>query len=381
MSERPPVVPFLNIAAAHAELRPEIDAAIARVIDRGHFVLGREVAAFEMEFARYVGADTTIAVGNGLDALALTLRALDIGPGDEVIVPGMTFVATWLAVLQVGATPVGVEPNPATFTMDPAAASAAITARTRAIMPVHLYGRAADMSAIGQVAHRHGIPVIADAAQAHGACHREVPIGAFGLASCWSFYPGKNLGALGDGGAITTSDPDLADRLRLLRNYGSRVKYEHEIAGVNSRLDEIQAAVLRVKLARLDAWNARRRALAERYDAFLSGVGIDGDPLWLPGLTPASDSVHHLYVVRSIERDELRSRLAKHGVETLVHYPVPPHLQAACASLGARAGALPITEQLHREVLSLPMGPHLTDEQQLRVVDAVWAATKQAVAR
>lgn len=381
MSEQRSAVPFLNIAAAHAELRTEIDGAIARVIDRGHFVLGDEVAAFETEFARYVGAGTAIAVGNGLDALALTLRALDIGVGDEVIVPGMTFVATWLAVLQVGATPVGVEPEPATYTMDPAAISAAITSRTRAIMPVHLYGRAADMSAIGRIAERHGIPLIADAAQAHGASHRGVPVGAYGLASCWSFYPGKNLGALGDGGAITTSDPALADRLRLLRNYGSRVKYEHEIAGVNSRLDEIQAAVLRVKLACLDSWNARRRALAERYGALLSGVGIDGDPLGLPALTPALDSVHHLYVVRSRERDELRSRLAELGVETLVHYPVPPHLQPACAGLGVKAGALPITEQLHREVLSLPMGPHLTDEQQLRVVDAVWAATNQAVAR
>lgn len=357
-------VPFLDLRAAYLELRAGIDAAVARVLDSGHYVGGPEVERFEAEYAAYCEARECVGVGNGLDALRLVLAALEIGPGDEVLVPSNTFIATWLAVAQVGAVPVPVEPDPATCNIDPARIEAAITPRTRAIVPVHLYGQPADLDPILAIARRRGLRVVEDAAQAQGARYRGRRIGAHGDAVCWSFYPGKNLGALGDAGAITTDDAALAQRLRMLRNYGSRTKYVHEAAGVNSRLDPIQAAVLGVKLARLDDWNARRRAVAARYLDGLHGTG-----LVLPTVPDWAEPVWHLFVVRHAERDALQRGLSAVGVGTLIHYPTPPHHQGAFAPM--RAVELPISERIHREVLSLPIGPQLSAAQAGRVVEAV----------
>ena len=359
-------VPFLDLRAAYLELREDIDAAVARVLDSGHYVGGAEVERFEADFARYCESRECIGVGNGLDALRLALMALDVGPGDEVIVPSNTFIATWLAVAQVGATPVPVEPDPATYTLDPARIEAAIGPRTRAIVPVHLYGLPADLDPILAIARRHGLRVIEDAAQSQGARYRGRRIGAHGDAVCWSFYPGKNLGALGDAGAITTDDAALAERLRMLRNYGSRTKYVHALAGLNSRLDPIQAAVLGVKLERLDAWNERRRRIASAYLEALRGL-----PLRLPSVPDWAEPVWHLFVVRHADRDGLHRALAQEGVGALIHYPTAPHHQGAFASM--RAMSLPISERIHREVLSLPIGPHLSDEQVRAVVRAVRA--------
>jgi len=363
-------IPFLDLGAAYRELQPQIDAAVARVLASGWYILGPEVEAFEMEWAAYCGAAHTVAVGNGLDALTLALRALSVGPGDEVIVPSNTYIATWLAVSAVGATPVPVEPDPATHNMDPLRIAEAITPRTRALLPVHLYGQPADMDPILAIARQHGLAVVEDAAQAHGARYKGRRIGAHGDAVCWSFYPGKNLGALGDAGAVTTNRADLADRIRVLRNYGSRVKYVNEVQGVNSRLDPIQAAVLRVKLAVLDEWNERRRAIAAFYSRELVDTG-----LILPQAPDWAEPVWHLYVVRSRERDQLQTRLDAAGVGTLIHYPIPPHRQAAYAGKHIPAGALPLAEQLAGEVLSLPMGPHLSAEQAQAVIAEVRAAS------
>jgi dTDP-4-amino-4,6-dideoxygalactose transaminase len=359
-------IPFLDLRAPYAELRAGIDAAVGRVLDGGWYLLGTELRLFEEEFARYVGARHCVGVANGLDALRLSLLAMGIGEGDEVIVPSNTFIATWLGVSQVGATPVAVEPDPMTFTIDPNRLERAVTGRTRAIVPVHLYGRPAEMSAIRDIADRYGLRVLEDAAQAHGARYMGVRTGALGHAAAWSFYPGKNLGAMGDGGAVTTDDDALADRLRVLRNYGSRVKYVHDIQGYNSRLDDLQAAILRVKLAHLDEWNARRRSVAERYRAALAESG-----LLLPEDSPNGEQVWHLFVVRSRDRDALQRALSAEGVETLIHYPVPPHRQEAYRSLALAAGAYPIADRLAAEVLSLPIGPHLTPEAQQLVIEAV----------
>jgi len=347
-------VPFLDLRAAHEELRPEIDAAIARVLDSGWYIGGAEVEAFEAAFADYVEAGHCVGAGNGLDALVLALRALGIGAGDEVIVPSMTFIATWLAVSAVGAVPVPVEPDPATCNIDPGRIEAAVTSRTRAILPVHLYGQPADLDPILAIARRHGLRVIEDAAQAHGARYRGRRIGAHGDAVCWSFYPGKNLGALGDAGAVTTNDADLAARIRMLGNYGSARKYVNTVRGVNSRLDPLQAAVLRVKLGVLDAWNDRRRAIAARYGAALAGTG-----LILPAVPDWAEPVWHLYVVRSGDRDGLQARLAEAGVQTQIHYPIPPHMQAAYADAGLAPEALPLARAMAAEALSLPIGPQL----------------------
>lgn len=362
----PPPVSFLDLRALHAELRPRLDAAYARVIDRGHFVLGPEVAAFEAEFAAYCGARHCVSVANGLDALFLILKAYGIGPGDEVIVPGNTFVATWLAVSYAGATPVPVDPIEATYNLDPERVRAAITPRTRAIMPVHLYGQPADMDPIAAAARERGIRVIEDAAQAHGAVYRGRRAGSLGDAAGFSFYPGKNLGALGDAGGITTDDDDLADRVRVLRNYGSRVKYHHEVQGVNSRLDELQAAFLREKLGVMDDWNVRRARVAARYtEAFA------GSPLVAPHVPGWATPSWHLYVVRHAERDAFQAKLRAAGVETLIHYPIPSHEQGAYSAPDAFArAALPVTERLQREVLSLPMSPCLSDEDVERVIGA-----------
>lgn len=335
-------------------MKPQIDAAVARVFESGWYILGPEVEAFEAEWAAYCGTKFAVGLANGLDALTLALRALEIGPDDEVIVPSNTYIATWLAVSGVGAMPVPVEPDPSTHNIDPRLIEAAITPRTRAVLPVHLYGQPADLHPILEVAKRYGLRVIEDAAQAHGAAYKGRRLGGHGDIVCWSFYPGKNLGALGDAGAITTNDADLAARVAMLRNYGSREKYVNEVAGVNSRLDPVQAAVLRVKLKVLDDWTERRRAIAAQY---LEGLKDSG--LILPHVPAWAAPVWHLFVVRTKARDEVKAQLTKAGIGTLIHYPIPPHLQGAYADMGFEAEAFPIARRLAQEVLSLPMGPQL----------------------
>lgn len=358
-------VPFLDLRATYNELREEIDEAVARVLSSGFYLFGHELEAFEAEFAEYVGARYCIGVGNGLDALHLSLRALGIGKGDEILVPSNTYIATWLAVSYAGATPVPVEPDARTYNLDPDRMEAALTGRTRAVMPVHLYGQPADMDPILEIARRHGLYVLDDAAQAHGARYKGKRIGGLGDITGWSFYPGKNLGAFADAGAVTTNDEVLADRVRVLRNYGSRKKYFNEVPGFNSRLDEMQAAILRVKLAYLDPWNERRMRIAARYLEELRDASLT-----LPYVPEWAAPVHHLFVVRSHRRDALREHLEQHGIKTLVHYPVPPHLQAAYHAIGMREGDLPISEAIHQQVLSLPIGPHMTDEQVGRVIES-----------
>ena len=360
------MIPFLDLGAAYIELKPELDAAVSRVLDSGWYILGPEVEAFEAEWAAYCDAKHAVGLANGLDALTLALRALDIGPGDEVIVPSNTYIATWLAVTGVGATPVPVEPDVATHNIDPARIEAAITSRTRALLPVHLYGQPADMDPILDIASRHGLRVIEDAAQAHGARYKGKRIGAHGDIVCWSFYPGKNLGALGDAGAITTNDTALAERVALLRNYGSRQKYVNEEAGVNSRLDPIQAAVLRVKLGVLDEWTERRRAVASAYT-----VGLAESGLILPHVPDWADPAWHLYVVRTSDREALQDRMTEAGIGTLIHYPIPPHMQKAYTDMEIMPEALPLARDLASEVLSLPMGPQLSLDQVQDIVNAL----------
>jgi dTDP-4-amino-4,6-dideoxygalactose transaminase len=351
------VIPFLDLRPAYEELRKEIDAAVGRVLRSGRYVLGAEVDDFECDYAEYCQAKYAIGVASGIDALHLALLAMDIGPGDEVIVPSHTFIATWLAVTRCGATPVAVEPDESTCNIDPQRIEAAITPRTKAILPVHLYGVPADLDPICAVARKYGLRVLEDAAQAHGARYKGRRIGSQGDAVAWSFYPAKNLGAMGDGGAVTTNDGQIAERIRLLRNYGSRVKYVNDAPGYNSRLDAIQAAILRVKLRVLDRWNERRGETAATYARELSG-----SDLILPRVPDWASPSWHLYVVRHTRRDELQRRLRERGVETLTHYPVPPHLQRAYANLNLRRGQFPIAERMADSVLSLPMGPHLDGE-------------------
>lgn len=359
-------VPFLDLAALHRELQPELDAAALRVMHSSQVLLGPELEAFEERWATAVDARFAVGVGNGLDALSLGLRALGVGPGDEVVVPSHTFVATWLGVLAVGAVPVPVDVGADDGQWAVEAVEAAVTSRTRALLPVHLYGHPVDLDPLLALAARHGLVVLDDAAQAHGARYRGRPVGGLAHASAWSFYPGKNLGALGDGGAVTTSDPEVARRLRSLRNYGSTVKYLHEEIGVNSRLDELQAALLSVKLAHLDEHNERRRRLAGRY-----AEGLAGTDLVLPAVANWADPAWHLYVVRSPHRDALRAHLEGHGVQTLVHYPVPPHRQPAFAGSPLGGLHLPHADALASEVLSLPIGPALRDSDQDHVIDAL----------
>ncbi len=358
-------VKFLDLQDLHCGIRDELDEAISRVVDSGRYILGPEVEAFETEFARYCSARHCVGVANGLDALHLILRALEIGRGDEVIVASNTFIATWLAVTMVGATPVPVEPDPETHNVDPDRVEAAITRRTRVILPTHLYGQPADLDPLLHLTRQHGLKLVEDAAQAHGARYKGTRIGAHGDAVAWSFYPGKNLGALGDGGAVTTNDAALAERIRILGNYGSRVKYVNDVPGYNSRLDSLQAAVLSVKLSHLDEWNELRRSAATRYFDVLprSAMTLPTTPNW-------AEAVWHLFVVRTPRRDALASYLSERAIETLVHYPKPPHLQQAYIDIGLNRGEFPIAEQLADEVLSLPMGPHLTNDE----VDEVAAA-------
>lgn len=360
------IVPFLDLGAAYDELRDEIEAAVLASLRSGWYIGGDNVEAFERDFAKYADTAHCIGVGNGLDALHLALLAMGVGPGDEVIVPSNTYIATWLAVSQCGATPVPVEPLYSTFNIDPGRIEAAITRRTRVILPVHLYGQPADMDPILDIARRHGLLVLEDAAQAHGARYKGQRIGGHGDAVAWSFYPGKNLGALGDAGAVTTGDATLADRIRLLRNYGSRQKYLNEVRGFNSRLDPVQAAVLRVKLRHLDEWNARRSDIARHYADGLAGTG-----LVLPTVPDWADPVWHLYVVRHPRRGALQARLAEAGIGTLVHYPIPPHRQQAYVGAGFTAGAFPIAEAMADEVLSLPIGPQLDDEHAKLVIQGL----------
>lgn len=361
-------IPFLDLKAAYLELQTEIDAAVQRVLSSGYYILGPEVEAFETEFSAYCDATQCIGLANGLDALHLTLLAMGVGPGDEVIVPSHTYIATWLAVSQCGATPVPVEPDERTCNMNPDRIEAAITPRTRVILPVHLYGQPADMDPILAIARKHGLRVLEDAAQAHGARYKGRRIGAHGDAVSWSFYPGKNLGALGDGGAVTTNDADLADRIRVLRNYGSRTKYLNEVQGFNSRLDPLQAAILRVKLEHLDLWNARRKAIASEYQQGLVNCG-----LILPHVPEWADPAWHLFVVRHTQRDLLQKKLADEGVNTLIHYPIPPHRQQAYAG-GFAQNSFPLAECMANEVLSLPMGPQLLSEHVPEVIKAVLGA-------
>ena len=355
-------VPFLDLRAGYLELKSELDEAVSRVMGSGWYLMGKETEAFESEYAVFTESQHCVGVANGLEGLVLSLKALGIGPGDEVVVPANTYIATWLAVSQVGATPVPVEPIPGVWNIDPDRIEAAITPRTKAILPVHLYGQPADLDPILEIARKYGLRVLEDAAQAHGARYKGRRIGAHGDISSWSFYPGKNLGCFGDGGAVTTDDPILADRVRVLRNYGSRVKYQNEVKGHNSRLDEIQAAILRVKLRHLDAWNARRSALAEQYIKGLQGV----QGLEIPGVILNVEPSWHLFVVGTQDRDGLQARLKEMGVETLIHYPVPPHLSEAYSS-DCNWNRFPITELSAKSHLSLPIGPHL-DSQGLNLV-------------
>ncbi len=364
-------VPFLDVGAAYVELRDEIDAAFHRVMQGGWYILGEEVEAFEREWAAYCGVAHCIGVANGLEALQLVLQAWGIGKGDEVIVPSNTYIATWLAVSHVGARPVPVEPDIATYNVDPRRIEAAISPRTRAIVPVHLYGQPTDMDPLNEIASSHGLRVLEDAAQAHGARYGGHRTGSLGQAAGWSFYPGKNLGAFGDAGAVTTDDGDLADKVRVLRNYGSRVKYLNEVKGYNSRLDPLQAAFLRVKLAHLDEWNARRETVAARYLKELAGV----PGLGLPRVPAWAHPIWHQFVVRHHRRDSLQVALCERGIGTMIHYPVPPHLSDAYADLGVLPGSLPIAERLAATVLSLPIGPHLEPDAVRAVVDAFRAGT------
>jgi dTDP-4-amino-4,6-dideoxygalactose transaminase len=359
-------VPFLDLSAAYTELRREIDEAVGRTLDSGWFILGDELTAWECAWAAFTETAHCIGVGNGLDALHLALLSMGVGEGCEVIVPSNTYIATWLSVSHAGAKPIPVEPDPATYNLDPDRVEEAITARTRVLLPVHLYGQPADMDAINQIARNHGLLVLEDAAQAHGALYKGRPVGSLSDAAAWSFYPSKNLGALGDAGAITTNRVELADKLRCLRNYGANTKYINEVVGYNSRLDEVQAAVLSAKLRVLDEWNERRRSIAQRYLDALADTGLQ-----LPTVSPWATPVWHLFVIRSPNREELRAHLGARDVETSIHYPIPPHLQGAYRDLELRRGSLPISESMHDEVLSLPMGPHLTPNEVDRVIEAV----------
>src|SRR6266568_4282907 len=363
-------IEFLPMAQSLRAVRRELDEAFDRVVSSGRLILGREVAMFEVEFAAYCGAAHCVGVGNGLAALAIALKAQRVRPGDEVIVPGHTFIASWLAVSQIGAVPIGVDVDPNNFNLDPDGIEAALSPRTVAIMPVHLYGNPADMDVINRIAARHGLFVLEDAAQAHGARYRSRPAGSLGHAAGFSFYPTKNLAALGDGGAIVTNDAGLAERARQYRNYGSSAKYVHDIAGVNSRLDELQAAFLRVRLRRLDAENARRRELAAAYRERLGGI----EGLRLPAADREAEHVYHLFVVRSPRRDALAAGLDARGIATMVHYPRPPHLQPAYAGAALRA-PLPVSEALAGEVLSLPLWPALTENQ----LDYIAAAVREVL--
>ena len=358
-------IPFLDLKAQYLELKNELDEAYRRVMESGWFIMGGEVEAFEQEFALYCNAKHCIGVGNGLEALHLILRALGIGPGDEVIVPANTYIATWLAVSYAVAIPVPVEPDDKTYNINPSLLEPAITVRTKAIVPVHLYGQPADMDPINEIASHHNLAVIEDAAQAHGARYKGKRVGSLGHAAGFSFYPGKNLGAFGDGGAVVTDDDEVASKVKLLRNYGSKQKYYNEMKGFNSRLDEMQAAFLRVKLKKLDEWNERRAKIAKLY---LNNL-VNAKGLILPYVPVWADPVWHLFVIRHKKRNLLQRKLNEAGIETLIHYPVPPHLSEAYDDL--HYGAYPVTEELARTVISFPIGPHHVLEENVMFINSI----------
>lgn len=365
------VIPFLDLKAINLRQREQFHSALDEVLNSGWLILGHQTESFEAEFAEYCGVQHCVGVANGLDALRLVLKAWDIGPGDEVIVPSNTYIATWLAVSQVGAKPVPVEPDITTYNIDPELIEAAITPQTRAIIPVHLYGQSANMEMVMKIAAHRNLRVLEDAAQAHGAVFNGVRVGALGDAAGFSFYPGKNLGALGDAGAITTNDGELAAKIRVLRNYGSRIKYQNDIKGYNCRLDELQSAFLRVKLPLLESDNAHRAEIAKKYILGLK----DLPTLLLPNVEIWSRHVWHLFVVRFPKRDLLQRRLLELGVATMIHYPIPPHMQAAYTELEIGSLSVQKCELIHQEVLSLPIGPTMTDDE----VDKVISAVRQAV--
>ncbi|TAG09860.1 MAG: DegT/DnrJ/EryC1/StrS family aminotransferase [Verrucomicrobia bacterium] len=352
-------VPILELKPTYLELKDELDAAYHRVMDSGWYLMGREVEAFEEEYAGYVGTKHCVAVGNGLDAIRLALEAHGIGPGDDVIVPAHTFIATWLAVSQTGATPVAVDVCLDTGNLDPSLLASVLTSRTKAIVPVHLYGQPADMDPINEFAKAHNLIVIEDSAQAHGARYKDRACGTLGHAAAFSFYPGKNLGAFSDGGAITTNDDEVARKARLLRNYGSEKRYYHDVPAINSRLDELQAAFLRVKLRHLDEWNSRRSVIAQHYLSQLSALNSQ---LCLPTVREWAKPVWHLFVIRHPRRDAFQQHLANKGIQTIIHYPIPPHLSGAYTKVesGKQKVEMKIAEQLANEVLSLPLGPHMS---------------------
>lgn len=349
------MIPFLDLYATYKELKPQIDEAISRILESGWYILGPEVEAFEKEWASFCESKYAVGVANGLDALILALRALGVGPGDEVIVPSNTYIATWLAVSQCGATPVAVEPDVDTYNIDPLLIEDAITEKTKVVIPVHLYGQPANLDPILEIARRHGLKVLEDGAQAHGAKYKGRRIGSHGDVVAWSFYPGKNLGAFGDAGAITTDDEEIADRVKVLRNYGSRVKYINEVQGINSRLDPIQAAILRVKLPYLDEWNARRKIVANNYLK-----SLDPSIIKPPSLIEVAEPVWHLFVVSCAERERLAEYLRINGVASLIHYPVAPSQQKAYQYPQSFIGKSVVAEKIARTVISLPIGPHLS---------------------
>src|SRR5579864_1957282 len=359
-------VPYLDLKAQYQSIKPEINAAIARVLDSCQFVLGSEVAAFEQDFAAYSGTTECIALNSGTSALHLALLAANIGPGDEVITVPFTFVASVAAVLYAGAKPVLVDIDPSSFTIDPAAIEAAITSRTKAIMPVHLYGQAANLDPIVEIARRHGLVVIEDAAQAHGAKYKGRPVGSIGDMACFSFYPGKNLGAYGEGGAVTTSNPEYAHTIRMLRDWGQDRKYHHLLQGFNYRMEGFQGAILRVKLRHLERWTEARRAIVDKYNRLLASSGVER-----PTEMPWARHVYHLYTVRTNDRDTLQQSLQKEGIQTGIHYAVPVHPQPAYANLGYRRHSLPHSEKAAEQVLSLPLYPEMTDDQVESVSQAV----------
>lgn len=362
-------VPFLELRPAYEELREEFDAAYHRVMDSGWYLLGDELASFESEYANYCDVQHCVGVANGLDALHLSLRACGVGPGDEVIVPSHTFIATWLAVTHAGATTVPVEPVEKTYNIDPSLIESAITSKTKAIIPVHLYGQPADMDPIMEIADRYDLIVIEDAAQAHGARYKGRKVGGLGHVAAHSFYPGKNLGAFADAGAVTTNDMEIAEKIRVLRNYGTRTKYQTEVAGFNSRLEEIQAAFLRIKLKYLDDWNARRASIARIYLQHLTPLTKKFPHFVLPHVPDWSDPVWHLFVIRHRQRDELQKHLALAEIGTLIHYPVPAHRSGAYSV--SYSNDYPLATLLSSELLSLPIGPQMCESEITRVVDSV----------
>lgn len=359
-------IPLVDLKAQYVAIQPEIDGAIRRVVENTSFIMGPEVRAFEEAFAAYCGVDHCVGVSSGTAALELVLRALGVGPGDEVITVAHTFIATAEAISATGARPVFADIDPESYNLDPAQLEAAITPSTRAVIPVHIYGQPADMSAIGTIAQRHHLPVIEDAAQAHGAIWQGEKAGDLGTIACFSFYPGKNLGAYGDAGAITTNDDTLAEQVGLLRNHGRHAKYVHELKGFGQRMDALQAAILAAKLPHLDDWTAARRRLAARYSELLAGT-----ELVLPRADPAALPAWHLYVIRTPRRDEMVAHLQEQGIGAGIHYPIPLHLQPAYADLAYHPGDLPVTEAVAESCLSLPLFPEMSDEQQDRVVAAV----------